>query len=377
MAGLLTLWRDELLSEKKTIIEDETDEQKNERLEKELKQEKTKKLKLASSFFIFLTLLFTLYQIHLTDMSAKQAVAEKTKQHLVDSARYADENKAHNTIDSIKKVQIEAYMAQITAGKSIDSIKIKSVLIMDNLSAAETELNKTTYLIQQSAQQAKNSFKDLTLSSQRLLYPLDSNLSLKDVYMNIWIDTIVGAYKNYVAEHNLKNEVVPIYNNSPFAADIKYLMKNFRMDMSFESPTRGNLIELINKSMIRTAIESDFKRRDPGPWLGLEMLPTNVLEVKYYTPGDCLFFQGERIALAINWKNANTNSILDLLHSKIKLNLVFPILLENPGLLTIRRMNFAFTIDFSGKKYSFSYKGEGDGTGANAFYQTITVDSLK
>lgn len=112
LGGLLALWRDEIITHKKNK------ENIDEDIEALRKKSKTERIKILSTCFIILTLVFTIYQMHLAKISAKKANDDKKAAHILDSTRYANDSLKH----IIERHDDEAHKQRILYSAKRDSI---------------------------------------------------------------------------------------------------------------------------------------------------------------------------------------------------------------------------------------------------------------
>jgi hypothetical protein len=241
-AGLLTLWRDEIVDVKVTIPVDETDKEKTKRLSGELKKEKTKRIKTISTIFIFLTLLFTLYQIHLSNVAANKADYEKQQQHRADSDKYTKDSLQHlleRHQDNIAYLQLDStYRNSIENGKAVNNIRKSSESILDSLDNVRAK-------IEAYSNQQINSLRKITLQSHDLL------TQIPDHVLVVWggefnVDDFVAKTWN----EELKSSTIP-NQFSNFSLNEKFLFKT-NSPLDAFNPFTNLFVELnYNKQNVR------------------------------------------------------------------------------------------------------------------------------
>jgi hypothetical protein len=233
-AGLFTLWSDQIIALKKEIPKEETADQKRERLEKELREEKSKRIKWISSCFILLTLGLTIYQIKSSYSEALQAKKDKKQQHIDDSI-------AHRRIDSTLILQNNEYKFQIATGKTIDSISIKSGSIFKNLKSVDSITKCSAGIIDKSSKLAEKSFSGLNISSKRLLYPIDSNITTSFSF-GFWNKKSEEVIADYIKKNNLTDDLVNIDENFPYYNELQSFLKGIYLKLDFYNANTKDLM---------------------------------------------------------------------------------------------------------------------------------------
>jgi hypothetical protein len=243
LAGLLTLWRDEIVTPKVIKKLAETDEDKAKRLTDELKREKTKKIKLISSIFIFSSLIITFYQIHTTNVASK---LQHAKDSLAFKLKHAEDYLAFKQLDS-------TYKNSIANGKAVNDIKKASQSILDSLDTVRAKVDAYS-------NQQINSLKQITSQTIDLLNPIPEHIViawsgkyevLDDVALD-WNEDLsksneISQHSNFVLDSNFFSKIhsfldafEPFNNLSVEFISNKLSVNYFGDFKNFELQTNGN-----------------------------------------------------------------------------------------------------------------------------------------
>lgn len=400
LAGLLSLWRDEIVADKILAKPGETDDQKNERLEKLLKAEKTKRLKTISSIFIFLTLVFTIYQIRSSYNDSILAAAEKQIQHTVDSTRFINDSLSYISqrksdsleyakIDSIRMIQIKAFESQILAGKTIDDIKIKSASLMKNLSVVNAEVVKNSAM-------ANKSFNELSIASARLLYPLEDNIVM-DLTIYFWSSKIEKNISNYLKTINNNRKYIKIDETFAHYKDIQELLKDAELNIKIfnvaekaqmyaEGPPKRFMFDYMgSRTMMRLKNKHDLifmpyqEPKSPNPGLiYYTIMPDSYFEMTYNTEAKEIMLYCKKLSLVIEHRLDEYSSILDYNNSKVLLEFKTPSVRDNPNcLLNLDSSAINFQINFCNKKSTKSYSAQPVNFYGHDIWPEYFIDTLK
>ncbi len=369
LAGLLSLWREEIVS-----LKGNTE-----------KKSKTIRLKFLSSVFIFLTLCFTIYKIIKSNNDAITAEKEKIRQFKIDSIRYAkdsikyieqreEDRKTYKKIDSIREIQIKAYEAQILAGKTVDNIKSKSESIINNLLRVDSTLSRNNKTLNESAEYALNSFQELSTSSQRLLYLLDDNIKI-DFSFGFRSLKTEEKIEEYIRNSGIIGDYIKIDEKFPFYLEIQEVLSNVELSVKFYN--KNNEAKMINhetgavmynyidtpamlylrnkKPMI--FIPYKKKVRENLKLIYIEKLPDGYFNMLYHVPSKSFFFTSDELSMSIVGRQDQYFSILDYDNTIALLELKTPETRDNPNcFFNLNSSYISFNINFSNKKSTKYYK---------------------
>lgn len=234
-AGVLTLWRDELVYVAPLQKIEETDEEKGKRLEEELKREKTKRTKFLSSIFILCTLLLTLWQIWNSEEDKEQV----RKKHIEDSLRHDKERDAdelaNKTVDSVHDTLQATRLALMRASLSIDTIKAKSDSTISSLRAFDSMIKRAEVSLRNSTLQAQNSFKDLTKAAERQAYQFDSLITMTFEIL-LRHDKAAKAARAFIDTTSELRHLAWMTPDWPYYADVENLFRSASIHVSFYDP---------------------------------------------------------------------------------------------------------------------------------------------
>jgi hypothetical protein len=208
VAGLLTLWRDELTYTRSVVPEDETASERSQRLKAENSRRRTARYKVISTSFIAVTFALSWFQISADRQLAEQSKRDKERQHFA---------VALDGMDTLLVEQMRSFDEQLRAAGAIGGIRGMTDKIVTDLDGART------------------SVKELIGNTRTLIYALDDDITMQ-LQFEFWDPVSEDHIESYLEQHPVLQMIrqVPITDRFPNVQRLSAFLDGIELKVIFQ-----------------------------------------------------------------------------------------------------------------------------------------------
>ncbi len=221
-ASIFTVWKDQIIDNKANTAKAKKDEVET------YKDTAITNTNITATFFIIISLVFAVWQLFEIDNEAQTANQEK--------------NALRGKVDSLRGILDSTYIHQLATGIIVNDINNKARGIIGVLNNVDTEITAN-------AVKAKESFENIYIDAQRLLYALGDTVNV-----SIQLSLPLLSYSQ-----ELNDKLRDPHSHNILADKSNHI---FRVFQSF--PNNKDLLNLIKKIFIQVSFRKKETTRNPS-----------------------------------------------------------------------------------------------------------------